>query len=150
MKTKQQVQEWFSERVAISKDAAETIIKILNSWGIYDVYVRYMSQGAKGEAITIDEFCDWFHGILKSENNAQSNGELLPIPGSGSLVTEIAELQRQIDERDRLLEHIFFVLKGDVTRRIIRTDIPLASQIVDLLVGIMANKTRNDKQTKTK
>ncbi len=84
----------------------------------------------------------------QSENNTQSNGELLPIPGSGSLVTEIAELQRQIDERDRLLEHIFFVLNGDVTRRIIRTDIPLASQIVDLLVGIMANKTRNDKRTK--
>lgn len=147
MKTKQQVLEWFSERVAISKDAAETIIKILKTWGIYDVYVRYMSQGAKVR-ITVDEFCDWFHGGLESENNAQSNGELLPVLGGGSLVTEIAELQRQIDDRDRLLEHIFFVLKGDVTRRIIRTDIPLASRIVDLLVGIMANKTRNDKQTK--
>lgn len=138
MKTKQQVLEWFSERVAISKDAAETIIKILKTWGIYDVYVRYMSQGAKVR-ITVDEFCDWFCG----ESELKSVTEL-----SGSLVTEIAELQRQIDDRDRFLEHIFFVLKGDVTRRIIRTDIPLASQIYDLLVGIMANKTRNDKQTK--
>ena len=59
---------------------------------------------------------------------------------TGTLVTEIAELQRQIDERDRLLEHIFFVLKGDVTRRIMRTDVPLAAQIVDLLVEVMANK----------
>ena len=148
MKTKEQVQEWFSERVAISKDAAETIIIILEAWDIYDVYVRYFSEcdtgdvitkGDTGYVITRKEFYKWFYG----ESELKSVTEL-----SGSLVTEIAELQRQIDERDRLLEHIFFVLKGDVTRRIIRTDIPLASQIVDLLVGIMANKTRNDKQTK--
>lgn len=141
MKTKEQVQEWFSERVAINKDAAETIIKILNSRDIYDVYVRYMSDGTRTneEVITLDEFCEWFCG----ESELKSVTEL-----SGSLVTEIAELQRQIDDMDRLLEHIFFVLKGDVIRRIPRTDIFLSCLIVDLLVKIMANKSRNDKQTK--
>lgn len=134
MKTKEQVIEWFSERMAINKDAAETIIKILKSRDIYDVYVRYMSDGTctNEEVITLDEFCEWFCG----ESELKSVTEL-----SGSLVTEIAELQRQIDDRDRLLEHIFFVLNGDVTRRSIRTDIFLASQILDLLAEVMTNKT---------
>lgn len=134
MKTKEQVIEWFSERMAINKDAAETIIKILKSRDIYDVYVRYMSDGTctNEKVITLDEFCEWFCG----ESELKSVTEL-----SGSLVTEIAELQRQIDDRDRLLEHIFFVLNGDVTRSSIRTDIFLASQILDLLAEVMTNKT---------
>ena len=135
MKTKEQVQEWFSERVAIDKECADNIVTILNAWDIYGVYIRYLTVGCMGEAVTISEFSDWFYSESELKSVTESNG---------TLVTEIAELQRQIDERDRLLEHIFFVLKGDVTRRIMRTDVPLAAQIVDLLVEVMANK----KQTK--
>jgi hypothetical protein len=125
MKTKEQVQEWFSERVAIDKESADKIITILNAWDINGVYIRYLTVGCMCEAVTISEFIDWFHGELELKSVTES---------TSSLVTEIAELQRQIDERDRLLEHIFFVLNGDVTRRIMRTDVPLAAQIVDLLV----------------
>ena len=137
MKTKEQVQEWFSERMAIDKECADKIIAILNAWGIYGVYIPYMSEGnrANEEVITRHEFYAWFYSESEPKSVTESNG---------TLVTEIAELQRQIDERDRLLEHIFFVLNGDVTRRIMRTDVPLAVQIVDLLVEVMANK----KQTK--
>ena len=70
----------------------------------------------------------------KKSNFERVYEKMKEVESNGSLVTEIAELQRQIDERDRLLEHIFFVLNGDVTRRIMRTDVPLAAQIVDLLV----------------
>ena len=131
MKTKEQVQEWFSERVAIDKECADNIVTILNAWDINGVYIRYLTVGCMCEAVTISEFIDWFHGELELKSVTES---------TSTLVTEIAELQRQIDERDRLLEHIFFVLKGDVTRRIMRTDVPLAAQIVDLLVEVMANK----------
>ena len=138
MKTKEQVQEWFSERVAIDKECADKIITILNAWDIYGVYIRYMSEGnrANEDVITRHEFYDWFYS--ESEPKSATEPGILTEPGG--LVTEIAELQRQIDERERLLEHIFFVLKGDVKRRIMRTDVPLAAQIVDLLVEVMANK----------
>ena len=134
MKTKEQAQEWFSERMAVSKESAESIITTLNACGIYGVYIQYMSEGATrtgAEVITSGEFRDWFYSELAPDAAIRS-------------VTEIAELQRQIDERNRLLEHIFFVLKGDVTRRIMRTDVPLAAQIVDLLVEVMANKKTNE------
>ena len=134
MKTKEQVQEWFSERVAIDKECADNIVTILNVWDIYGVYILYLTVGCMGEAVTISEFSDWFY----SESELKSVTE-----STGSLVTEIAELQLQIDERDRLLEHIFFVLKGDVTRRIMLTDVPLAVQIIDLLVEVMANKKKH-------
>jgi len=125
MKTKEQVQEWFSERVAIDKECADKIITILNAWDINGVYIRYLTVGCMGEAVTISEFSDWFYSESEPKTVTYT---------TGTLVTEIAELQRQIDERDRLLEHIFFVLKGDVKRRIMLTDVPLAVQIVDLLV----------------
>ena len=131
MKTKEQVQEWFSERVAIDKECADKIITILNAWDIYGVYIRCLEVGDMDEAVTISEFHAWFDSESEPKTVTYT---------TGTLVTEIAELQRQIDERDRLLEHIFFVLNGDVTRRIMRTDIPLAAQIIDLLVEVMANK----------
>ena len=125
MKTKEQVQEWFSERVAIDKECADKIITILNAWDINGVYIRYLTVGCMGEAVTISEFRAWFDSESEPKTVTYT---------TGTLVTEIAELQRQIDERERLLEHIFFVLKGDVKRRIMLTDVPLAVQIVDLLV----------------
>ena len=137
MKTKEQIEKWLTSRMAVNKESAAAIITMLNEWGIYGVYIPYMSEETRAneEVITSVEFSDWFHSESEPKTVTYT---------TGTLVTEIAELQRQIDERDRLLEHIFFVLKGDVTRRIMQTDVPLAVQIVDLLVEVMENKKQTN------